>query len=153
YRCFDVLVQVRRIGVHRKRPPLRAIRRQEHNLAIAAIDVGREHRGDAAPRDGLAEDQMALGQIDADVFPLQREIAHAVALVTVEAVFANGARDVGGGSGVQAERQRKPESEYPHDSSILQPERPARSISAMSECPPMLSAKPGVSWTLVDTSV
>src|SRR5262249_22291842 len=99
------------------------------DFAIATVHVGREHRGDAPAGHGLAEDQVALGQIDADVFSLQREIADAVALVTVEAVFAHRARDVGGGSGEQAGRRREPQCEYPHDSSILQPERPARLIS------------------------
>ena len=42
------------------------------------------------PGDGLAEDQVAVGEIDADVLFDQAEIAHAIALAAVEGVCPRG---------------------------------------------------------------
>ena len=101
-----MLVQVRRTGVARQRRALAAVRRQQDDFAVAAFDVGREHRRDAPARHRLAEDQVPVGEVEADVFLDQREIADAVALVAVEAVLADGAGHIGGSPRPQAEDAR-----------------------------------------------
>ena len=63
----EVLVEIRRVDERGERAALGAVGREEDDFAIAAFDVGGEDGGDAAAGDGLAEDQVAVGEVEADV--------------------------------------------------------------------------------------
>src|SRR5665811_1646265 len=60
--------------------------------------AGRRH---PAPCHRLAENQVAVGQIDPDVLLDYGEVAHPIALVAVEAVLAHRACDIRGGPAKQ----------------------------------------------------
>jgi len=79
--------------------------RQQHDLGVSAVGIRDKNRGDAPARHRLAENQVAVGEKQANVLDAQREIADAVAFVPVEAVLANRARDVTGRPG--RDRRRK----------------------------------------------
>ena len=101
-----------RIDEGGKGASLRPVRRQQDDLAIAAFHVGGEDGGHALAGHGLAEDQIAIGEVDADVFFDEGEIADAVALFAIEAVLADGARQIGGlsaqgGEGKQQDQKQK----------------------------------------------
>ena len=95
HRRAEVLVQVRRSSEFGQRAALSPVRRQQDRLAIATIDVGGEDGRDAAPGHRFGENQVAVVEINADVFADQRQVADAVALLSIEAVLPQGARQIG----------------------------------------------------------
>ncbi len=116
-----MLVEIGLLGVVGQGAPLGVIGRHQQDLGIAAFHVGGKHGGDAAAGHGLGEDQVAVGEIDAEVFLNDGQVANAVTLVVVEGVFADGPRDVAGLP--RAKRQRKKEKHHtpPHHSYSLRP--------------------------------
>src|SRR5262249_42712263 len=117
-----VLVEIRRMDVTGERAALSPVGREQDDLAVAALHVRRKDSGDPAAGHGLAENQMAIGEVEADILLDQREVADPVAFVAVETVLADGARDVGGGRARQGrtEQQREKYDEGPtHDPSLL----------------------------------
>ena len=91
----EVLVQIGAVDVGGQGPTLGAVRGQQQDFAVAAFGIGREDGGDGAAGHGTAEDQVPVGEVNADVFLKQGEIADAVALLGVEPVFAQRPRHIG----------------------------------------------------------
>src|SRR5437016_1548047 len=117
-----MFVEVGRIRVDGERAALGAIGRQQDDFALAAIDVGGEYSGDRAAGDGLAEDQVALGEVEADVFLIKGYVADAVALVAIEAILADGAGDFGRSAGIENAGQQEGQAEQAtHHSLSLAP--------------------------------
>ncbi len=118
----EMFVQVGRAGVGSQRAPLRAIGRQQNHLGVAAFHIGYEHRRDTFASHRPAENQVAVGEIDLDVFNGQGEIADAVALLAIEAVLADGAGQAVGFSRPyrRGETQCEPQLPANHAYSLLQ---------------------------------
>jgi hypothetical protein len=91
-----VFIQIRRVDKGGERTAFGAIGWQQDDLAIAPFHLGGEDRRHPAPCHRLAEDEVAVGEIDPDVFLEKSEVAHPIALVAVKAVLAHRACDIGG---------------------------------------------------------
>src|SRR5207244_1676466 len=74
----EVLVQVGSFGVVGERLALGAVGRPEEDFGVSAIDVGSEDGGDAPSGDGFAEDQVAVGEVDFEIFLDDGKIANTV---------------------------------------------------------------------------
>ena len=95
---------------------LGAVGRHHDDLGVAAFHVGREHGRGAPSGYGLAEYDVTVREVDADVVLDQRDVADAVTLVAVERVLPDRPRDVrrcAGGRG-KAEQKKQPEKPHHH---------------------------------------
>ena len=90
----EVLVQVGAVDIGGQRPALGAVRGKQDDFAIAAFGIGREDRRHGAAGHRTAEDQVPVGEVDADVFLEQGKVADAVTLRRVEPGFAHGPRHI-----------------------------------------------------------
>ncbi|QOY86344.1 hypothetical protein [Paludibaculum fermentans] len=101
----EVFIQIGRLGGHREREALASIGRAHDHLGV----VGGFRRivdGDHAPaRDGLAEDEKPVCEVDPRVVALQAEIADAVAGIGIQGHFADGCAERGRGFGEDPRNQ------------------------------------------------
>jgi hypothetical protein len=90
-----MLVQVRRAGIGGERRTFSPAGRQQNHFPVAGIHVSRERRGNPAAGQRLAENQVAVGEINLEVFFDDGDVANAIALAPVELVFMEGSHEVG----------------------------------------------------------
>src|SRR5579885_1333716 len=127
------------MNVFGERAAFGAVGRQDDYFAIAALHIGCEDGGHAAAGNGLAEDDMAISKINADVFADEAEIANAVAFVPVEAAGSNGGSEIRGGTARERQVDEKCERCQAHHSySVV----PAGKALAPMLCGPIVSQKP-----------
>ena len=108
-RDLEVLVQIGRAREGRERFTLAAGGWQHQRLGVASLDAGDEDGRDRGISHRLAEDDVAVGEVEADVFPRERDVAYAIALFGIELGLRNLAREVGCGARIQRARRKQPD--------------------------------------------
>ena len=94
---MKMLVEIGGSGEARQRLPFAALGRQKQDFAVASFHIGGENRGDALSGHGLGKNQIAVVEIQPDVFFVEAQIADAIALIEIQARVPDGARGFGGG--------------------------------------------------------
>ena len=107
-----VFVEIGGSGEARQRLPFAALGRQKQNLAVASLDIGGENRRDALAGHRFGKNQVAVVEIELDVFFIETQVADAIALVGIQACVSDGARSFRGGRTRGPSGQRQDQKEY-----------------------------------------
>ena len=109
---MKMFVEIGGSGEARQRLPFAALGRQKQDLAVASLDIGGENRRDALAGHGLGKNQVAVVEIELDVFFVKTQVADAIALVEIEACVPDGARGFRGSGTRGPGGQRQDQKEY-----------------------------------------
>ena len=80
-----------------------------NNYVPVSFDICKEQQQNVLVRVVFAEDDVAVGEVEADVFPRERDVAYAIALFGIELGLGNLAREVGCGARIQCARRKQPD--------------------------------------------
>ncbi len=96
-RRAKVLVEIGESGETHQRLTFAALGRQKNDLAVSSLDIGAEHRRDTVAGHRLGKNQVAVVEIELDVFFVETQVADAIALIRIEARVADSARGFSSG--------------------------------------------------------